>query len=165
MRRLGGTPIAGLPLQGGAAIKIQSVALAYGIVFLGAGVAAFIPALLAPHEALEHELLIDQAAGEFLGLFPTNALHNVGHAAAGVWGLLVYRNQRAALTYVRALAVGLALVAVLGLIPRVNTLFGLVPLHGHIVWFHAVLALGAAYFGFVQRPDRAPRDSTAPRGV
>jgi hypothetical protein len=134
------------------AINIRSLALFYGIVFLGAGVAAFFPALVTPHEALEHELLIHQGAGEFLGLFPVNALHNVGHAAAGVWGLLVYRNSRAALTYVRALAVGLASVAVLGLIPRVNTLFGLVPLHGHIVWFHAVLAAGAAYFGFIRRP-------------
>jgi len=131
-------------------IPIQSVAFAYGLVFLGAGIVAFFPALITPDEAMEHELLIQQAAGEFLGLFHTNALHNVGHAAAGAWGLLVYRNERAALTYVRALAVGLAVVAVLGLIPRFNTLFGLVPLHGHIVWFHAVLAVGAAYFGYIK---------------
>jgi hypothetical protein len=137
--------------NGASAINIRSLALGYGIVFLGAGIAAFFPALLAPDEALENELLIPHAAGEFLGLFHLNALHNVGHAAAGVWGLLVYRNPRAALAYVRALAVGLAVVAVLGLVPRVNTLFGLVPLHGHIVWFHAALAVVAAYFGFVKR--------------
>lgn len=126
---------------------------------MGAGIAAFFPAFLAPDEALERELLIPHAAGEFLGLFHLNALHNIGHAAAGLWGLLAYRGQRAALTYVRALAVGLAVVAVLGLIPRVNTLFGLVPLHGHIVWFHAVLAVVAAYFGFFKRarPQAATR--------
>ena len=151
--------------NGGAAINIQSLAFIYGAVFLGAGVAAFIPALVTPHEALEHELLIKQAAGEFLGLFPINALHNIGHAAAGAWGLLVYRHRRAALIYVRVLAVGLAAVAVLGLIPRANTLFGLVPLHGHIVWFHAVLAAGAGYFGFVKRTELADRDGAPSAGT
>ena len=128
------------------------------------GLAAFFPALLTPHEALEHQLLIPQGAGEFFGLFPTNALHNVGHAAAGVWGLLAYRNERASLAYARALAIGLTLVAILGLIPRVNTLFGLVPLHGNYVWFHAVLAVGAAYFGFVRRADAGRSDGPAARG-
>ena len=75
------------------------------------GLAAFVPALLTPHPALEHELLIDRGAGDFLGLFPTNALHNLGHAAVGLWGLLIHRNERAALVYARTLAVGLVLVA------------------------------------------------------
>jgi Domain of unknown function (DUF4383) len=126
-------------------------------VFVVTGLAPFFPAFLTSHDALEHQLLIQQGAGEFLGLFPTNALHNVGHAAAGVWGLLVCRNERGALAYARALAVGLTVVAVLGLIPRANTLFGLVPVHGNDVWLHAVLAAGAAYFGFVQRADSSPR--------
>ena len=41
--------------------------------------------------------------------------------------------------------------SVLGLLPQTNTLFGFVPLHGNDVWLHAVLALVAAYFGFVHR--------------
>lgn len=161
-----GTPIARtVSPNGGAVIHIQSLAFAYGLVFLGAGIAAFFPALLSPNEGLERALLIHHAAGEFLGFFPTNALHNVGHAAAGVWGLLVYRRERAARTYVRALAIGLALVAVLGLIPRVNTVFGLVPLHGHIVWFHAVLAVGAAYFGFSKAAGSGQSDGPGARGL
>jgi hypothetical protein len=38
----------------------------------------------------------------------------------------------------------------MGLIPNANTMFGLVPLYGHDVWLHAVLAIIAAYFGFVR---------------
>jgi len=34
-----------------------------------------------------------------------------------------------------------------------RTTFGLVPLYGHDVWLHAVLAAVAAYFGFVARAD------------
>ena len=41
--------------------------------------------------------------------------------------------------------------AVMGLIPAANmwNTFGLIPIHGHDVWLHAVIAAAAAYFGFV----------------
>jgi hypothetical protein len=46
-----------------------------------------------------------------------------------------------------------AIFAVMGLIPGLDTVFGLVPLHGNDVWLHALLAAGAAYFGFVRHAD------------
>jgi hypothetical protein len=132
-------------------MDVRSFAFVYGIVFLVTGIAAFFPALVTPHANSDHELLIQQGAGDFLGLFPTNVLHNVGHAAVGAWGLLVCRSQSAALAYARIVAVGLVLVVIMGFIPRLDTLFGLVPLYGGYIWFHAALAPGAAYFGFLQR--------------
>jgi hypothetical protein len=36
--------------------------------------------------------------------------------------------------------------AVMGLIPVLNTSFGLIPILGHDVWLHALTALAAAYF-------------------
>jgi hypothetical protein len=42
------------------------------------------------------------------------------------------------------------LLAVLGLIPGANTMFGLIPIFGNNVWFHGVTAAIAAYFGFVE---------------
>lgn len=36
-----------------------------------------------------------------------------------------------------------ALLTVLGLIPATNTTFGLVPIDGHDVWLHALLAVVA----------------------
>ena len=56
--------------------------------------------------------------------------------------------MRSPRVYARALAVFYGLLAVLGLIPAMNTLFGLVPIHGHDVWLHAGTALVAAYFGW-----------------
>jgi hypothetical protein len=50
--------------------------------------------------------------------------------------------------FARALAILYGLLAVLGLIPGLNTLFGMVPLHGHDVWLHAGTAMIAAYFGW-----------------
>jgi hypothetical protein len=37
---------------------------------------------------------------------------------------------------------------VFGLIPGLNTLFGLTPLFGHDVWLHALTAIIAAWFGW-----------------
>jgi hypothetical protein len=36
----------------------------------------------------------------------------------------------------------------MGLIPVLNTNFGLIPLYGHDVWLHALLAIIAVYFGW-----------------
>ena len=36
----------------------------------------------------------------------------------------------------------------MGLIQVLSTTFGLIPLYGHDVWLHALLAIVAAYFGF-----------------
>ncbi len=38
-----------------------------------------------------------------------------------------------------------------------RTTFGLVPIYGHDVWLHAVLALIAAYFGWVNRDTAGDR--------
>jgi hypothetical protein len=48
-------------------------------------------------------------------------------------------------------AIAYGLLIVLGLLPQTNTLFGFVPLHGNDVWLHILLAVPAAYFGFVHR--------------
>ena len=42
----------------------------------------------------------------------------------------------------------------MGLIPGLNTTFGLIPIFGNDVWLHALTALIAAYFGWGTR-DRA----------
>ena len=57
--------------------------------------------------------------------------------------------------YARGVAGIYALLTVLGLIPATNTAFGLVPSYGHDVWLHAVLAVVAAYFGFVRKEGKA----------
>ena len=84
------------------------------------------------------------------------------HIAFGIWGLVAYRGYSASVTYARAVAVIYALLFVLGLIPGVSTLFGLVPLYGHDVWLHLALAAVAAYFGFVA-PGRHVETTTTGR--
>ena len=54
-----------------------------------------------------------------------------------------------------------AVLAVMGLVPGLDTTFGLVPIYGHDVWLHALLAGVAAYFGFVAAPEAGDRTSGA----
>jgi hypothetical protein len=83
-----------------------------------------------------------------LGLFPVNTVHNIVHILLGLWGLLAGGTATSAIGYFKALTVIYALLAVLGLIPATQDLFGLAPIHGNDVWLHGILALAAAYFGF-----------------
>jgi hypothetical protein len=49
---------------------------------------------------------------------------------------------------------------VAGLVPGLNTMFGLVPLFGNDIWLHALLAGIAAYFGWVHRDTATAGDRT-----
>ncbi|MBX9633764.1 MAG: DUF4383 domain-containing protein, partial [Magnetospirillum sp.] len=82
------------------------------------------------------------------GLFPVNALHNLVHLIFGVWGLVVWRSFASSRIYSRSVAVIYALLAVMGLIPGLQTAFGLVPLYGHDIWLHGVIAVASGYFGY-----------------
>ena len=87
--------------------------------------------------------------GYLLGLFPINLMHNLVHLAIGAWGIAAARSMTGARTYAKGLAIIYGILAVMGLIPALNTVFGLVPIHGHDVWLHAGTAIIAAYFGWV----------------
>jgi hypothetical protein len=84
-----------------------------------------------------------------------NVLHDAVHILFGVWGLFAASGLAGAVLYARGVAVIYALLTVLGLIPATKTAFGLVPIYGHDVWLHAVLAAGAAYFGFARKERTA----------
>jgi predicted membrane channel-forming protein YqfA (hemolysin III family) len=130
-------------------MSIRTFARIYGIVFLIVGVAGFIPVITPAHE--HPNLSIEVGSGMVLGLFPVNALHNVIHLGFGVWGLFASVSVRASRHFAQAVAIIYALLTVLGLIPATSTTFGLVPIYGHDVWLHALLAAVAAYFGFVHK--------------
>jgi hypothetical protein len=135
------------------AMAIRYFALVYGIVFLVVGIAGFIPGLVVPMAAEQPDLAVDAGAGHLFGLFPVNVLHNIVHILFGIWGLIAWRSVSGSITYARSVAVIYAVFVVMGLIPVLHTTFGLVPLYGHNIWLHAVLAAVAAYFGFVARAD------------
>lgn len=140
----------------------RNFALGFGILLLLIGIAGFVPGLVSygvPPEAVPGSAdtaagpAVTHAHGYLLGLFAVNAFHNIVHVVWGILGLVAYRSWSQARLYARATAVVYAVLVVAGLIPGLNTLFGLVPLYGHDVWLHALFAIAGAYFGFARPAD------------
>jgi hypothetical protein len=123
----------------------RTFALVFGIVFLVVGIAGFIPGLLVPSV---QPAAIHAMDGRLFGLFPVNAIHSLAHAAFGVWGLIAYRSLSDSVIYARVVAIAYGVLTVMGLIPGLNTVFGLMPIMGNDIWLHLLLAVIAAYFGF-----------------
>jgi|SRR5690554_788694 len=124
---------------------VRKFALVFGIVYALVGVLGFIPALVTQPEMtmasqMDHGLL--------LGLFPVNLWHNLYHVAIGLWGVFAANHFNSSVTFARVNAVLFAALAIFGLFPGLNTLFGFLPLYGHDVWLHAATAALTAYFGF-----------------
>jgi hypothetical protein len=134
---------------------LRRFALIYGIVFLVAGAAGFVPGLLAPHT--HPDVQVTAGLGLLLGLFPVNVLHDAAHILFGAYGLAASRSDSAASLYGKVVAIGYGLLTVMGFIPamKLYTTFGFIPLYGHDIWLHAALALGGAYFGFMRPVQRA----------
>ena len=102
-------------------MSVRTFALIFGLLFAATGIAGFISGLVTPHDAVEHQLAIEQGAGNLLGLFPTNVLHDIVHLAFGVLGLAVFRSTAASIGYARSVAVVYAVLVVMGLIPGLDT--------------------------------------------
>jgi hypothetical protein len=138
-------------------MNTRNFAMIFGIVFLIIGIGGFIPGLTDHGATPDPDLTMTQGYGHELGMFPINILHNIVHILFGVWGLAAARSLGGARTYARAVAVIYALFTVMGLVDGLDTTFGFVPLYGGDVALHAILALVAAYFGFMHRDTAGDR--------
>jgi hypothetical protein len=141
-----------------ASMNARNFSLVVGVAFLAAGVLGFVPGLVHPPHPGAPDLRVDAGYGYLLGLFPVNVLHNVVHLLIGILGVFASRTMPAAIRFSRGLAVFYGALAVMGLVPGLATTFGLIPIFGHDVWLHAVTAIAAAYFGWVEHstPGRVP---------
>jgi hypothetical protein len=142
-------------------MNTRTFAMIFGIVFLLVGAAGFVPGLTAMNHGgspMDSEVTMRSMFGYELGTFPVNLLHNIVHLLFGLWGVLAARTLGGARSYFRGVAIIYALLTVMGFIPNLRSTFGLIPLYGADIGLHAVLALVAAYFGWMNRDvatDRA----------
>ena len=142
-------------------MRTSVFALFIGVAFLSAGLLGLIPAALTPPPADAPQVHFDLLHGYLLGLFPVNALHSAVHLAVAFAGIAAWRGVVTPKSYVRALTIFYAVLAVMGLIPGLNTLFGLLPIHGHDVWLHGATAAFAGYLWWRPEPPER-RASTKP---
>jgi hypothetical protein len=135
-------------------MSTRTFAMIFGIVFLIVGAGGFVPGLTAMNHmghAADANVTMKTMFGYELGLFPVNVLHSIVHLLFGIWGILAARSLGGARGYFRAVAVIYAVLTVMGLVAGLQTTFGLIPLYGNDVWLHALLAIVAAYFGWMNK--------------
>ncbi|HET7910035.1 MAG TPA: DUF4383 domain-containing protein [Nitrospira sp.] len=125
-----------------------------GILFLAVGVLGFVPGLKSPPPLAAPHLSVEGGYGLLLGLFAVNWIHNLVHVAIGVASLRASHSISASRKFARGLTIFYGGLAVMGVIPVLNSTFGLIPLFGHDIWLHAGTAAVAAYFGFGQRAEK-----------
>jgi len=140
-------------------MSTRRFAFCLGILFILAGIAGFLPFFAHPEAgatladnmiaAPDHgRAILGTGDAMLFGLFPVNAVHNLVHFLFGLWGLAASRSRRGAFLYARSIAVIYFLLAIAGLLPAVQTGFGLIPLYAKDVWLHGLIALGGLYFGW-----------------
>lgn len=115
-------------------MRAEPFALFIGIAYASLGLLGLLPAAV--------------RQGYLLDVFPVNGALSAVHIALGAWGIAAWRRWVSPMTFSRALAVVGSILAVMGLLPAANTLFGLMPLYGHDIWLHAGTAAVASYFAF-----------------
>jgi hypothetical protein len=148
---------------GNSLLNGRTCALAVGLIFVVLGIAGFIPGLVslptsagsagAPLTGGDMSLTTgtDYVAGfvrgfgYLFGIFPTNTLHNTLHLVIGGFGLYSALGDLGSYNYNRFCAIFLPIVALLGLLPATNSLFGIMPLYGNNIWISVVAGAIALY--------------------
>lgn len=144
-------------------MRTATFALLAGVAFIGAGVLGLVPAALEPPPPDAPPTRFDMLYGYLLGIFPVNLAHSAVHLAVGAWGVAAWSGATSAAGYARSLALLYGLLALMGLVPGLQSVFGLLPLHGHDVWLHAGTAALAAWFGWRRAGEPERRGVRAER--
>jgi hypothetical protein len=138
-------------------MRTSTFALIFGIAYLAAGILGLIPAMLTPPPADAPPTTFTLMYGYLLGLFPVNLLHTLVHLVIGAWGISAWSGRSSSMSFARSLAVLYGALALMGLLPMMNTTFGMIPIHGNDVWLHGFTAVIAAYFGWREPVAMAER--------
>ena len=138
-------------------MKTSTFSLIFGLAYLAAGLLGLIPAMLTPPPADAPPTTFTLLYGYLFGLFPVNLLETLVHIVVGAWGLSAWAGRASSVTFARGLAVLFGALAIMGMLPMLNTTFGMMPLHSHDIWLHAVSAVIAGYFGWYHEAEAAER--------
>ncbi len=127
-----------------------------GLFFLTLGIMSLVPSLIESARAVPEvntNLGTVGTYGYLLGLFPVNTAEVILYLLFGVFGAASALALDSSRLYAGFTAIVFGTLALLGLIPVANTVFGLFPVYGSDVWLYASVAIVATYFGFLATPN------------
>ena len=97
-------------------------------------------------------LRIETSYGLFLGIFPLNIVNKAILIGLGLWGIAAASDPvlsiPRSIMFSRTVCWLSGVLAIMGLFPQTNTVFGFAPLFGAGIWLHAVMALVGGVFGY-----------------
>jgi Domain of unknown function (DUF4383) len=140
-------------LQKSDAMAIRNAALILGLLHLIIGLAGFIPGLTFVPNATSGPtdfVYPGPGYGYTFSFLPTNYFHSAVGLLIGLWGIAGFTSLGGAIAFNQAFAIIGAAQAIMGIIPGLNTVFGLMPLYGGNVLMSLLAAGVAYYYGFVK---------------
>jgi hypothetical protein len=121
---------------------IKRVAMAFGVIYLTAGILGMLPFLGGT---------FGMTPSNLLSIFSINLLHNLVHLGLGIGGLAAASSDRNSRQYAQVVGIALMILGVIGISDPVH---GLLPLGGVDIALHLLSGAVLAYFGFTTEPGR-----------
>lgn len=118
-------------------MKPEKFALITGAVVGSTGLMGMISPLRKPMVENAQNMKLNKGYTKILGAVPTNDLFNFVRLGIGITGILASRKRESSVIFNRIVAGNYALMAMMGVIPKTKTMFGLMPIFGGNVWLHA----------------------------
>ena len=137
----------------------QTLAMVFGLAFLGAGILGFIPGITTDYGDMSFAGNDSQA--ELLGLFQVSVLHNIVHILFGVAGLALARTWEGARGYLLGAGVIYVVLFLYGLVVDSGSNANFVPINGADNVLHLLLAVGLLGSWFASARERGPATATA----
>ena len=136
----------------------QTLALVFGIAFLGAGILGFIPGITTNYG--EMKFAGSESGAELLGIFQVSVLHNIVHLLFGVAGLAFARTVDGARTYLLGSGVIYIVLFLYGLLVSAGSDANFVPANNADDFLHLALGVGLLGSWYVSRGDRGMAPAT-----
>ena len=129
----------------------QTLAMVFGIAFLGAGILGFIPGITSNYD--EMKFAGNESGAELLGIFQVSVLHNIVHLLFGVAGLALARTLDGAKTYLLGSGIIYVVLFLYGLLVSSGSDANFVPANSADDLLHLALAIGLLASWFVTRGE------------
>ena len=126
-------------------MKPQTFALFTAAIVGGTGLLGMVDKLKKPSAEGPEDNLLNSGYRNIGGVIPTNHFFNWVRVGIGAMGLFAARDEKSAVIFNRTVAISYAGMSVMGVIPKANTIFGLMPIFGANIALHGGIAVAELF--------------------